>query len=561
MLGTYISAALICAASLLVGRAILAALGRDRWSWLEPAVGFAALIAVPGLLVRLPAGDTVSSLVLVAMVVASVAALRIPYRLPRGVSAAGIWGGAAIALAVTAALSIPFAVSGHWGLIGMGFNNDLGLHLAWSEHLRSGFGPEPDSGYPLGPHGLAIAAAAFPSTALGQAFLGEVIAIGVLTGLTALGALGGLGPGRRVVAATLVAVTYLAASYFAQSAFKETAQALFVLAFAIGLPEAWPLPAGTRERLRAVAPLGILAAGIVFSYSFAGPGLAGRDRGALEPDRAGGAARPLAAAGRGLPHPPGDPRGGCGGRGARRPPRVRRPLRVRERLRQGRRQRHLRGGLPLRGARGLARCQLPARRARRRLRWPGSRRGSACSLWSWGSIWWLRRADLSVPIAFAACALLYVVSLPFSGDYSQAKALMIGAPLAMLISARALLGGPGTGWRARSTGGRVARAAYGSLAAVFLAGAAYSSFLVLREAPVAPRPPRRAPAAAGRDARQGRPLRGPGPLRGLRAAGRRHERPGRRVPRREGGRVVRPSRSTPASPTARSTSTPSRPSH
>ena len=70
---------------------------------------------------------------------------------------------------------------------------------------------------------------------LGQAFLGEIFAIGILTGLTALAALRELGAVRRMLAAALVALTYLAASYFAQGAFKETAEALFVLAFALAL--------------------------------------------------------------------------------------------------------------------------------------------------------------------------------------------------------------------------------------------------------------------------------------------------------------------------------------
>ena len=38
-----------------------------------------------------------------------------------------------------------------------------------------------------------------------------------------------------MLAATLVAIPYLGASYFAQGAFKETAEALFVLAFAVYL--------------------------------------------------------------------------------------------------------------------------------------------------------------------------------------------------------------------------------------------------------------------------------------------------------------------------------------
>ena len=48
-----------------------------------------------------------------------------------------------------------------------------------------------------------------------------------------MAALGDLGRGGRLFAATLVAVSYLGASYFAQGAFKEIAEALFVLAFAL----------------------------------------------------------------------------------------------------------------------------------------------------------------------------------------------------------------------------------------------------------------------------------------------------------------------------------------
>ncbi len=51
----------------------------------------------------------------------------------------------------------------------------------------------------------------------------------------------------------------------------------------------------------------------------------------------------------------------------------------------------------------------------------------------------MRRRDLAVPLGLAACVLLYLAALPTSGDYSQAKALMIGAPLAMLVIVRPLL--------------------------------------------------------------------------------------------------------------------------
>ena len=101
-----------------------------------------------------------------------------------------------------------FAIAGRWGLLGVGFNNDLGLHLAWAEWLRSGFGPAADPGYPLGPHGLAVATATGPGIGLGPAFLGEIVAIGVLTGLTALGALRQMSPVRRTIAAAMVAVPW-----------------------------------------------------------------------------------------------------------------------------------------------------------------------------------------------------------------------------------------------------------------------------------------------------------------------------------------------------------------
>ena len=286
MLGTYASAALICAASLLVGRALLSLAGRSGWSWLEPAAGLGAVLTVTGLLARAPGHGTTATVgVALLILIALAVVLRSPRgrreRLPDGL---GVVLAIAVVLAVAVVLSIPFAVTGRWGLLGVGFNNDLGLHLAWAEWLRSGFGPAPDAGYPLGPHGLAVAVAAIPGIGLGQAFVGEIFAIVLMTGLTALSALTGLGTARRVLAATLVAASYLGASYFAQGAFKELAEALFVLAFAVGLRDisvqrgARPAAAGDGNFFphdwsgwaRFALPFLALAGGIFFSYSFAG---------------------------------------------------------------------------------------------------------------------------------------------------------------------------------------------------------------------------------------------------------------------------------------------------
>ncbi|MGA7397183.1 MAG: hypothetical protein WBW62_07010, partial [Solirubrobacterales bacterium] len=268
MLGTYLTLFLIVGLSLLVGRAIMRATGREKWCGIEPAVGFAAVMAVEGLLARLPGTHTALIAGLAVLVLLSAWGLR---RIGRNDFPASpfFWATAAITVLL---VSIPFAVTGHWGLLGMGYNNDFGLHLAWAEWLRSGFGTEPSDGYPLGPHGLTAALSFVPKLSLGPVFIGQVMAIAVLTAITAFAAVERLGNWRRMLAAILVALPYLMASYYAQGAFKELAAAMFLLAFAIGLPRVTPLPESRRAKLITILPLIVLLLGIIFTYSF--PGLA-----------------------------------------------------------------------------------------------------------------------------------------------------------------------------------------------------------------------------------------------------------------------------------------------
>ena len=473
MIGTYASAALICAASLLVGRALLSLAGRRSWSWLEPGVGLAAILTVTGVLARAPGHGTSASVGLaLLLIVAAVIVWRLPYEAPGALRL-----GLPVVLVVFAVLAIPFAVSGHWGLLGVGFNNDLGLHLAWAEWLRSGFGPSPDPGYPLGPHGLAVTTAVVPGVSLSQAFLGEIVAIGALTGLTALGALRELAPGRRLLAATLVALPYLAASYFAQAAFKETAEALFVLTFVVYLLTIDRANRAGADSQVSALPLLALAGGIFFSYSFAG------------------LAWPIAIL----------------ALWSLTQPAVRRALRPRALLRTLLRPTTLAAlailvGLAvvttIVGPFGFAssfnkvagsNTYGPVSPVEALGVWPASNyrldaaggaplAGLAAAIAILalvaGVIWWVRRNELTIPVAFGACALLYLVSLPSSGDYSQAKALMIAAPLAMLVAIRPLLTGLGRSGAVR-IGGTV-------LAVAFVGGAIYSSLLALRDAPVAP---------------------------------------------------------------------------
>jgi len=487
MIGTYASAALILLASLLVGRAIFSLAGRREWCWLEGAVGFAAILAVSGLLARAPGHGTSATLGIVALiVVAAVVAWRREYEAP-----AALGGGLATAVVIALVLSFPFAVSGRWGLLGVGFNNDLGLHLAWAEWLRSGVGPAPDPGYPLGPHGLAVATAAFPGLSLGQAFIGEIFAIGILTGLTALGAIREIATWRRVLGATLVAVTYMAASYFAQAAFKETAEALFVLAVAIYLMRPDAPPRGFWPRIGWALPAVAIAGGIFFCYSFAG------------------IAWPIAIVAVWAAAQPATWR-------ALRPGRVIRIL-----LKPW----VLLGILVLVGV-GIALTVAgpfgfgssfnqvagsntygPVSPVETLGIWPAANYrldaiGGAPLPGLMGAIavlallaavaWWMQRREAAVPLALLAGAIVYLASLPFTGDYSQAKALMIIAPLTMLVIARPLVSefAAGQGRRAeksRNTGlFGPSTLGWSALAVVFVAGAAWSTFLALREAPVGP---------------------------------------------------------------------------
>jgi hypothetical protein len=488
MIGTYASAALICLASLLVGRATFSLAGRREWCWVEPAVGFAAILTVSGILSRAPGHGTSATVGIVALiVVAAVIAWRREYAAP---GALGV--GLATAVVVTLVLSFPFAVTGHWGLLGVGFNNDLGLHLAWAEWLRSGVGPEPDPGYPLGPHGLAVATAAFPGISLGQAFIGEIFAIAILTAVTALGALREIAAWRRVVGATLVAVTYMAASYFAQAAFKETAEALFVLAVAIYLLRPDAPPRGFWPRVGWALPWVALAGGVVFCYSFAG------------------IAWPVAIVGVWALAQPATWR-------ALRPARVLRIL-----LRPW----VLLGILVLVGL-GIALAIAgpfgfgssfnqvagsntygPVSPVETLGIWPAANyrldaTGGAPLPGLMGAIavlallaavaWWMQRREAAVPLALGAGAVVYLASLPVTGDYSQAKALMIIAPLTMLVIIRPLVteflgrraeNSPRGGVSGPST--LVLRVGWTLLGAVFVAGAVWSTFLVLRDAPVGP---------------------------------------------------------------------------
>ena len=253
MIGTYASAALICAASLLVGRAILAARGRESWS-LARARGRirgddrrrrAAASGCPG-------GGTTATLAGRARCVLGLApALRLPYRLAapwlrRGAAGRGRAGARRSRSRSRSAAAGACSASAS--------TTTSGCTSPGASGCAAASGRSPTPAIRSARTGSRSPPRSSPASALGQAFIGELHRDhDPHRADRAGGAARAWEPARRTLAAVLVAVPYLAASYFAQAAFKETAEALFVLAFAIALPGD---PAAARRAAGAAAGAG-----------------------------------------------------------------------------------------------------------------------------------------------------------------------------------------------------------------------------------------------------------------------------------------------------------------
>jgi len=264
VIGTYAAVAAICVSSLAIGQAAVLLCGGQRWSWLAPAVGLALLCALCWGTVRLPGDGVVSAGVVLVLTVAAGAYL---WGRVEGVGEA-LAVGWPVALVALLAASLPFAVEGHFGILGTSFNPDMSQHLLTADRLAEGHSSQLlNQGYPLGPHSIVVALNKGLGIGLVQGFSGLTVAVAVLACLTALAAFADLPFLPRTAGALLVGVAYVVASYFAQGAFKETMQALFLLAFVLALREAdrrWSeLP------LRYV-PAALIAVGSVYAYSFPG---------------------------------------------------------------------------------------------------------------------------------------------------------------------------------------------------------------------------------------------------------------------------------------------------
>jgi hypothetical protein len=264
VIGTYAAALAVCVASLTLGQAAISLCGCRRWSWLAPAVGLAILVAVAWGTVRLPGHGSISAIVVLLLVAASAAYLQ--GRLEG-------WGealraGWPVALVALLAASLPFAVEGHFGILGTSFNPDMSQHLLAASRLAHGQSSGlANQGYPLGPHAIVVALNKGLDVNLVHGFSGLMVAVSILAPLTALAAFAELRALPRTAAALVVGLAYVVVSYFAQGAFKETMEALLLLGFVLALRET---TRGWRDLPLRFLPAALLAVGAVYTYSFPG---------------------------------------------------------------------------------------------------------------------------------------------------------------------------------------------------------------------------------------------------------------------------------------------------
>jgi hypothetical protein len=264
VIGTYAAVLAICAASLAIGQSAIGLFGARRWSWLAPAVGLAVLCAVCWGTVRIPGDGVASAIVVLVLTVAAVVYLW--GRVEGGGEALRL--GWPVALGALLAASLPFAVEGHFGILGTSFNPDMSQHLLAADRLAEGHSSQLlNQGYPLGPHSIVVALNKGLGIGLVQGFSGLTVAVAVLASMTAIAAFRDLPALPRTAGALLVGLAYMVASYFAQGAFKETMQALFLLAFVLALREADRTWGGLPLRY---VPAALIAVGSVYTYSFPG---------------------------------------------------------------------------------------------------------------------------------------------------------------------------------------------------------------------------------------------------------------------------------------------------
>jgi hypothetical protein len=489
MLETYGGAALLICASAIIGQAALVLAGRTRWSWSGAVVGFAALVILSSIAIRLPGrGVTATVACLVALVLAAVLVVR----------RAGIawpWRAAAVAIPAALGASLPFLANHRVGIPGVGLDNDMSVHLLWAEGLRSASTASLyalQNGYPVGPHSLAATLASSVGIRLDHAFTALLLVVVPITALTAAGALPRAALWRKALIGLLASLAYLEAAYYAQGSFKETMMALFLLAFVLILRELRSEEArtsSTRGWARAGIPAGLLAAASVYTYSylalawlagFLALWLAGELLFPPSPLLSRTRRRAWVASVGAVAF------GGCA------------TFLVAILPSLGRLLNYLNAvgasaggaGIPASNIGNLAGPLSPYeslgvwltpdyRYAPVEPFHAGELGALALAVLIFGVLWALRRRDLALPAAILICTAIYYYSRAHQSPYVTAKALVIAAPLVMVIGARALLSGREDAWA--GSPGSVVRL-FAGLAFAFVA--LHASSLALRGEPV-----------------------------------------------------------------------------
>jgi len=493
---TYAATILIFVASAATGAAILRLTSRDPWLGYGPAVGLALLIAVAAIVVRLPGRATTSAVVMGVLILAGAVLAASAVRRLRPEPAAAL-----ALLAAVLLMAIPFVVAGNVGVLGVGVNNDMASHLAWADGLKvdsAERGLPIPPGYPLGPHAVVASVSEATGVGVADASTALTLVISLLAVPAAWALLVGLPGRRRGVGAALVAVPYLGAAYYSQGAFKETLEALFLLAFVAVLREV--LAARALDR-GAGALFAILTAGFLYNYSYVGfvwPVAVLVSALLLEVVLRGRRPRPLAAASAAAQRLRGSPRAAVGAAGVVLLAAV---LILPELARTLSFFRTVGISPSATGVIGTTNLgNLPGQISPLTALgiWPAEDFRSyyrelhtAYQAWLAGAVavagtavaalWWRRREEMAIPAAAVATAGIYVgVRLRDESPYLAAKALAVGAPVAMLFSLRALL----ARWDADAAGD--GRLAHGAIALGFVALAGVSSFVALRSARVGP---------------------------------------------------------------------------
>ena len=488
----YLATVAIVVSAAAVGQAARYLCGRPDWAWWSPAVGLAVLLAVGGILVHFPGRVTTAAVALAVLTVASLAlapvrrALRVAARV-----------GLPLAVLTAFLASLPHLVTGRDGISGAVGSDDMSAHLATAWWLGTHAGFEPvsashdslyASGYPLGPHALAAALARGLHISLVHAFDAVLLAITPILALAAMAAMPARPRALAPVGAAVVALSYLTVSYPVSGGFKEPIEGLLLVALALAVRD---LARGRRRTsVRGGVPLGLLLAGTIYAYSFSGliwPAAAVAALVVLERVSArvplgamlAAARRPATGAALGLAVVAaaeiprmvdfaGSSFANESGKGNLSHYPV--PFEALGVWLVGdfRRTPHPLGLSLVLGALALAALVF-------------------------GVVWWLRRRDFVVPATLAGALLIYLALTLGRGIYASAKGLVVLAPVAMLTMVPALV----AAWGPRRE--LLPRWLPQALGAVLLAGAAASTFLVLRDGLVGP-------AAHGDDLDRLRPL-------------------------------------------------------